>query len=175
MLYCDRFVKLHFILLRLELSMICCWQLCDGVTAGIFRSPLIWTPHALHFNCLVLQMSEVFRHHLPPPYTEINAHNEICGQKQPWNIKMTGIKLDYPIKGTCNCSCWTPLISSNNIAFWHSVKLTFLGGFYSNRRIFISVCWLFSGSCAVPIVDSTFWNQKVFTINISVEGRQLKH
>lgn len=156
MLYCDRFVKLHFILLRLELSMICCWQLCDGVTAGIFRSPLIWTLHALHFNCLVLQMSEVFRHRLPPPYTEIKAHNEICGQKQPWHIKMTGIKLDYLIKGSCYCSGWTSLVSFNNIAFWDSVKLTFLESFYSYRRIFISGRWLFSGFYAVPIVDSTF-------------------
>ena len=137
MLYCDRFVKLHFILLRLELSMICCWQLCDGVTAGIFWSPLIWTPHALHFNCVVLQMSEVFRHCLPPACTEINAHNETCGQKQPRHIKMTGIKLDYRIKGSCYCSGWSPLVAFNNIAFWESLKLTFLGSFYSYRRIFI--------------------------------------
>lgn len=158
MLYCDRFVKLHFILLRLELSMICCWQLCDGVTAGIFRSPLIWAPHALHFNCAVLRMSEVFRHHLPLPYTEINAHNEICGQKQPWHIKMTGIKLDYLIKDSRYCSGRTLLVSFNNIAFWDSLKLIFHGSFYSYRRIFISVCWLFSVSYAVPIADSTFWN-----------------
>jgi hypothetical protein len=92
--YVTTVVMSHFIILVLEFATRGCWQRRNGVTAGIFWSPLMWALLVLHFNGVVPCLSEVFGRIWLFPNQKLThtMYRSMCGQKWPGDTETKRVK-----------------------------------------------------------------------------------